>query len=81
MWGDYSRICFDPDRGFSRVLMLQGRNFVDADFNEQQAINLHLQRMLAADLIGPHGGPGDAFKIDALPQEKQNFSIAAVIIM
>lgn len=64
MRGDFSRVSFNPARGFSRVLRQQGRVTVDADDNEEQAINLHLVRRLAADLIGQHGGPGESFRLD-----------------
>jgi hypothetical protein len=37
--------------------MQQGRVQLDADWNEQAAILLHNIRSLAADLIGPQGGP------------------------
>lgn len=57
MQGDYSRVTFDPRRHFSMVLMQQGRVLLDADYNEQTAILLHYLRQLAADVIGPHGGP------------------------
>ena len=57
MQGDYSRVTFDPKRHFSMVLMQQGRVLLDADYNEQTAILLHYLRQLAADVIGPHGGP------------------------
>jgi hypothetical protein len=55
--GDFTRDAFHPAKHFSRVLMQQGRVQVDADWNEQTAILLHYLRSLAADLIGPHGGP------------------------
>ena len=64
MKGDFSRLTFDPRKNFSSVLMQQGRVQLDADWNEQGAILLHYVRTLAADLIGPHGGPGDGFKIE-----------------
>lgn len=63
MKGDFSRMTFSPDKHFSRVLMQQGRVQLDADWNEQVSILLHYVQTLAADLIGPHGGPGDGFKI------------------
>lgn len=44
--------------------MQQGRVLLDADWNEQSAILLHYLQTLATDLIGPHGGPGDGFKIE-----------------
>jgi hypothetical protein len=47
--------------------MQQGRVQPDADWNEQTGIPAHCLRSLAADLIGPHGGPGDGFKISRLP--------------
>jgi hypothetical protein len=59
MRGDFSRDSFDPAQHFSRVLIQQGRVQLDADANEQVAILLHYLRTLAADLIGPHGGPQD----------------------
>ncbi|AFY34131.1 DUF6519 domain-containing protein [Calothrix sp. PCC 7507] len=67
--GDFTRDTFDPSKNFLRVLMQQGRVQVDADLNEQVAILLHYIQTLAADLIGPHGGPvrGAGFKITIDP--------------
>jgi hypothetical protein len=59
MKGDFSRNTFDPSRHFLRVLMQQGRALLDADWNEQTSILLHYVQNLAADVIGPHGGPPD----------------------
>ena len=39
MKGDFSRLTFDPKKHYRRVLMQQGRVQVDADWNEQEAIN------------------------------------------
>src|SRR4051812_38939242 len=36
---------------------------LDADWNEQVAIFTTLLRTLAADVIGPHGGPGQGFQV------------------
>jgi hypothetical protein len=63
MKGDFSRNTFDKRHHYARVLMQQGRVLLDADWNEQTAILLHYLRTLAADLIGPHGGPGEGFRI------------------
>jgi len=63
MKGDFSRRTFDPEKRFSRVLMQQGRVRLDADWNEQAAIQLHLLRTLVQDIVGPHGGPADSFMI------------------
>ncbi|HSQ24616.1 MAG TPA: DUF6519 domain-containing protein, partial [Pyrinomonadaceae bacterium] len=57
MKGDFTRVTFDPAKHYSRVLMQQGRVQLDADWNEQAAILLHYLQALAADLIGPFGGP------------------------
>jgi Family of unknown function (DUF6519) len=57
MKGDFSRDTFNPANHYTRVLMQQGRVQLDADVNEQSAITDYYRRMLAADLIGPHGGP------------------------
>lgn len=59
MNGDLSRVTFDPLKHFTRVVMQQGRVQLDADWNEQVAILLHYLQTLAADLIGPYGGPAD----------------------
>ena len=60
MHADLSRSTFRPERHYSAVVAQQGRVQLDADLNEQTAIQLHQARTLAADLIGPHGGPRDA---------------------
>ena len=52
MRADLTRNSFDPAKYFSRVLMQQGRVQLDADWNEQASILLHLVRRLAADLGG-----------------------------
>jgi len=57
MLGDFSKLTFRPDKGYSAVLTQQGRVQLDADINEQVAIQAYLERRLAADLIGRHAGP------------------------
>lgn len=57
MKGDFTRDTFDRRRHYTRVLTQQGRVQLDADPNEQAAISQYRLRTLAADLIGPHGGP------------------------
>jgi hypothetical protein len=72
MKGDFSRQTFDAARHFSRVLMQQGRVQLDADWNEQAAILLHYLQSLAADLIGPHGGPEGEFLITQRINENES---------
>jgi hypothetical protein len=57
MKGDFSRDTFDARNGHVGVLLQQGRLLLDADFNEQGAIERERLRALVRDLVGPHGGP------------------------
>src|SRR5258707_3376601 len=59
MNGDFSRLTFDPQKQYSRVLMQQGRALLDADWNEQAAILNHALRVFIRDLVGPHWGVAD----------------------
>lgn len=60
MKGDFTKNTFNPEKHFLRVLMQQGRVQLDSDWNEQAFILLHYLQTLAADLIGPYGGPAGA---------------------
>jgi hypothetical protein len=75
MKGDFSRWTFDAAKHYSRVLSLQGRVFLDADFNEAQELGLQHLRKLTADLLGPHAGPGTAFEINATATPSADFVI------
>jgi hypothetical protein len=72
MKGDFSRLTFDPGKRYTRVLMQQGRVQLDADWNEQAAILLHYLERLAADLIGPYGGPAGALGFGVAPEKDDN---------
>ncbi|WP_321930956.1 DUF6519 domain-containing protein [Paraburkholderia guartelaensis] len=61
MKADLTRRSFDPLKHFSRVLMQQGRVQLDADWNEQADILLHLIRQLAVATFGPSGSPDGGF--------------------
>jgi hypothetical protein len=67
MKGDFTRETFNQRDHFNRVLMQQGRVMMDADWNEQEAIEAHLERTEAVDMIGPCGAPMDdaGFEITA----------------
>jgi Family of unknown function (DUF6519) len=67
MKGDFSRKTFDPDNHYSRVLQQQGRVQLDADWNEQVAIDAHLRETGVRDVVGPAGAPmdGGGFRIEA----------------
>jgi hypothetical protein len=66
---DISRDTFRPQRHFSSVRLEQGRVQVDADWNEQIAINHHHTRTTARDVIGAAGTPKlePGFKITLAP--------------
>ncbi len=72
MKGDFSRDTFNAEKHFSRVLQQQGRVQLDADTNEQTEILLHYLRTLAADLIGPYGGPKDSDGFRISPTQSKN---------
>lgn len=60
MKGDFSRLSFDARRRATDVLRQQGRVDLDADWNEQRAIDGHLRRTVLADVIGAAAAPMDA---------------------
>ncbi|OPY54264.1 MAG: hypothetical protein A4E49_01083 [Methanosaeta sp. PtaU1.Bin112] len=57
MRGDFSRYTFDQKKRYSGVWMQQGRVQLDADWNEQQSINLHRSLTEAQDTVGRCGAP------------------------
>lgn len=57
MEGDFTRNSDDLAGSYSGVLMQQGRVQLDADWNEQWAIQNRALRAALRDLIGQHGGP------------------------
>lgn len=75
--GDFSRLTFDRDKDLLRVLKQQGRVELDADWNEQVAILLDYVQTLAADLIGPHGGPqtGGGFAVEPVSGQPDRYSL------
>ena len=69
--GDISRKTFDSQKHYSGVLQQQGRVQVDADWNEQLAIQHHRTETESQDVIGQCGVPekGGGFKIEATPDQ------------
>ncbi len=57
MQGDFTRLTFDRSKHYSGVLNQQGRVALDADWNEQVAIEQHDMRTTRQDVIGLCGGP------------------------
>lgn len=67
MKGDFARVTFDPARHYNRVLQQQGRVLLEADWNEQAGIQLHLLHTLIRDLVGPCWAVGNGFAIAQQP--------------
>jgi hypothetical protein len=66
MKGDFSRFTFAPGKQYTRVLMQRGRVSLDSDWNEQAAIDAHLQRARFVDVVGCAGVPArQAFAVRA----------------
>jgi hypothetical protein len=57
MKGDFSRLRFSPSKNYVAVLQQQGRVALDADANEQCAINDYLRDTETRDFVGRWGGP------------------------
>ena len=74
MKGDFSKLTFNPDKNFLRVMQQQGRVQLDSDWNEQAAILLHYMQTLAADLIGPYAGPEGDFGFECVTQNGKPFN-------
>jgi hypothetical protein len=69
MKGDFSRPTRTPNA--TRVLMQQGRVQLDADWNESVSLGIERLRAVAADLIGPHGGPKQALGYGVLARDSE----------
>lgn len=71
MKGDFTRWTHSPAKGYSAVLLQQGRVLLDADWNEQREIDLAARRALARDLIGAAAGPAGAsgFAVEARDED------------
>jgi hypothetical protein len=78
MKGDFTRFTFDRTRHDVAVLMQQGRVQLDADWNEQGAIDRHLRETTGRDVIGPAGAPkqGGGFAI-GLTADARDLTIGA----
>lgn len=57
MKGDFSRIRFDRRRNYTAVLTQQGRVQLDADANEQRAVDHYLRATGLVNIIGRTGTP------------------------
>jgi len=67
MKGDFARVTFDPTLHYSQVFQQQGRVLLEADWNEQASIQLHLLRTMVRDLVGPCWAVGQGFGMATQP--------------
>ncbi len=63
MHGDFTLDPLKYRDDVTRVLAQQGRVQLDSDANEQTETILRYLRALGRDIIGPHGGANDSFKM------------------
>jgi hypothetical protein len=79
MKGDFTRFTHDPAQHYTGVLKQQGRVDLDADWNEQLAIQQYLDRTEATDVIGPSGAPvsGGGFQVVAASTAGDDLDISA----
>lgn len=77
MKGDFSRNTFDKGKHYRGVLMQQGRVQLDADWNEQLAIDLHRDQREIRDLVGLSGAPDNADAGFAISTDGTALSIGA----
>ena len=57
---DTSRDSHQPERHYRQVLQRQGQVLLDAEWNEQRAIDDHQRHTAVADIVGETGAPMDA---------------------
>ena len=86
MKGDFSRQTFVKEQHYSGVLMQQGRVQVDADWNEQQAIEGYRTRTTTGDVVGlcgvPEESPGFAITVkgDLLLIGKGRYYVDGILV-
>src|SRR5579871_5830126 len=77
MGSDIARVSYDPTRKYRSVVLQQGRVLVDADWNEQQAIDHGALRADVLDIVGPAGTPNGGYGIfqpgSPIPPAPPNF--------
>src|SRR5688500_191018 len=81
MSGDYTRLTFRPERGYSRVRLQHGRVQVDADWNEAADIGLHLDRTTTRDTDGRTGVPEEASGVALIPADPDGDGTAPDLLL
>src|SRR5262245_52008328 len=81
MSGDYTRLTFRPERGYSSVRLQQGRVQVDADWNEAAEIGLHRDRTTTRDVVGRTGVPEEAPGFALTPADPDGSGTATDLLL
>lgn len=78
MKADLTRDTFDPKNHFRQVLAQQGRVQLDAELNEQSALDARLHDTTTADIVGDCGGAADsaAFGMSAISGQPGDFLLS-----
>ncbi len=63
MGSDRARVTHDPSRGWRAVVAQQGRVSLEADFNEQVAIDSDRDRLLTLAALGPYASPDGGYQV------------------
>ncbi|HFE44354.1 MAG TPA: hypothetical protein ENJ18_02525, partial [Nannocystis exedens] len=74
---DISRHLLQPEKHYSGLRLQQGRIILDSDFNESAMIAGEDQRLVVADVVGPHGSSDDGFKVASVSLIDYDFTIVA----
>src|SRR6266536_3008939 len=80
MKGDLSSQTFRKGKRYSAVLMQQGRVQLDADTNEQQAIQRHHAETTATDVIGPTGAPKQGGGLQVVAANPQQITVPGLLL-
>ncbi|MDP8888547.1 MAG: DUF6519 domain-containing protein, partial [Thermoproteota archaeon] len=67
MKGDFTRSTFRKENHYHKVNMQQGRVQIDADWNEQNDIQLHYEKSFLRDLVGKNGTLAENNGFEILP--------------
>ena len=77
MYGDFSRVTYDPAKHYTSVLYQQGRVRLDAEDNELQAILRHTIRTALTEIIGDAATADNGFEISYDPSGGGALTIGA----
>jgi hypothetical protein len=71
MGSDRARVSFEPSRQWRAVIAQQGRVSLEADINEQVAIDASRDQLTTLELVGPCASPDGGYQVSAVPAGAQ----------